>query len=55
MVRCSLKTLNKLEELEERERQIELERAVAATQVYGQAAAANPFARIKILLLPLEV
>ena len=49
-----LKTLDELEEVKERERQIETERA-AATQIYGQAAAANPFARIKILLLPLEV
>jgi len=38
MVRCSLKTLNKLEEVKERERQIETERAAvkaAATQVHG--------------------
>ena len=58
MVCRSLKTLNKLEEVEEKERQIETEHAAAkaaATQVYGPAAKANPFARIKILLLPLEV
>ena len=58
MVCRSLKTLNELEELEERERQIETERAAieaTATQVHGQAAVANPFARIKILLLPPKV
>ena len=58
MVCCGLKTLNKLEEAKERERQMETERAavkVAAIQVHGQAALANPFARIEIPLLPLEV
>jgi hypothetical protein len=38
MVCCSLKTFNKLEEVEEKERQMETERAAieaAATQVYG--------------------
>jgi hypothetical protein len=58
MVRRGLKTLNELEEVKERKRQIETERATveaAATQVYGQAAVANPFAEIKILLLPLKV
>jgi hypothetical protein len=38
MVRCNLKTLNKLKEVEERERQIETEYAAvkaAATQVHG--------------------
>jgi hypothetical protein len=38
MVCCSLRTLNELEEVEEKERQIETERAAieaAATQVYG--------------------
>jgi len=58
MVCYSLKTLNKLKEVKERERQIETERVVVkatATQVHGQAAAANPFVKIKILLLPLEV
>ena len=58
MVRCGLKTLNELEEVEEREKQIETERAAtkaAATLVHGQAALVNPFAEIEILLLPLEV
>jgi len=58
MVCCSLKTLNKLEEVKEKERQIELEHVAvkaATTQVHGQAAVADPFARIKIPLLPLEV
>ena len=54
----SLKTLNELEEVKERERQIKTKRAAikaTASQVYSQAAVANPFAKIKILLLPLEV
>jgi hypothetical protein len=51
----SLRTLDELEEVEEREKQIETKRAAVATQLYGQAAAANPFAEIEILLLPLEV
>jgi hypothetical protein len=58
MVCCGLKTLNKLEEVKERERQIETKHAAvkaAATQVYSQAAAANPFAEIEILLLPSKV
>jgi hypothetical protein len=58
MVRRGLKTLDELEEVEERERQMETERAAieaAATQVHGQAAAADPFAGIEIPLLPPEV
>jgi hypothetical protein len=58
MVRRGLKTLDELEEVEEKERQMETERATveaAATQVHGQAVAANPFAGIEILLLPPEV
>ena len=54
----SLKTLNKLKEVEEKERQIEIKRATvkaATTQIYGQATKANPFARIRILLLPPKV
>ena len=54
----SLKTLDKLEEVEEKKRQIETKHTTAkaaATQIYSQAAKANPFTRIKILLLPLEV
>jgi hypothetical protein len=58
MVRRGLKTLDELEEAEERERQMETERAAveaAATQVHGQAAVADPFAGIEIPLLPPEV
>ena len=58
MVRCSLKTLDELEEAEEKERQIETERAAVkatATQVHSQAAAADPFAEIEVSLLPPEV
>ena len=58
IVRRGLKTLNKLEKAKERERQIETKHAAveaAATQVHGQAALANPFVRIEILLLPLKV
>jgi hypothetical protein len=58
MVRRGLKTLDELEEVEEKERQMETERAAveaAATQVHGQAAAADPFAGIEIPLLPPEV
>jgi len=58
MVRRGLKTLNELEEVKEKERQIETERAAAkaaATQVHGPAAKVNPFTEIEILLLPLEV
>ena len=58
MLRRGLKTLDELEEVEERERQMETERAAAeaaATQIHGQAAAADPFAGIEIPLLPPEV
>ena len=58
IVRRGLKTLNELEEVKEKERQIETERAAAeaaATQVYSLAAKADPFAGIKIPLLPPEV
>jgi len=58
MVCHSLKTLDELEEVKERERQIETKHAAikaAVIQVYSQAAIANPFAKIKILLLPLKV
>jgi len=58
MVCRGLKTLDELEEVKEKERQIETERAAAkaaATQVHGPAAEANPFAGIEIPLLPLEV
>ena len=57
-----LKTLNKLKEVKEREKQIKEERAtIKATAKLSfalQAALkqfANPFAKIKILLLPLKV
>jgi hypothetical protein len=55
MVRHSLKTLNKLEEAEEKEKQIEEERAAnkAAATAYTLAPAKpDPFARIEIPLLP---
>jgi hypothetical protein len=58
MVCRGLKTLDELEEVEEKERQIETEHAAvkaAATQVHGQAAVANPFAEIEIPLLPPKV
>jgi len=62
MVCHGLKTLNELEEVEERERQIEEERAAikaaARLSIALQAALrqfANPFAKIEIPLLPLEV
>jgi len=62
MVRHGLKTLDKLEEVEEKEKQIEEERAAvkaaAMSSIALQAAprqSANPFAKIEILLLPLEV
>ena len=58
MVCYNLKTLDKLKEVKEREKQIKTERAAtkaAVTQVHSQAATANPFAKIKILLLPPKV
>ena len=58
MVCYSLKTLDELEEAKEKERQIEEERAAnkaAASLFYALALEANPFTRIKIPLLPLEV
>jgi hypothetical protein len=54
MVCCSLKTLDKLEEVEERERQMELERAAAKAAATTHALASSksdPFAKIKIPLL----
>ena len=58
MVCYSLKTLNKLEEVKEKERQIEKECAAnkAATNLfYALALKADPFAKIKIPLLSLKV
>jgi hypothetical protein len=58
MVCRSLKTLDKLEEAEKKERQIELERAAAkvATTAYALAPSKpDPFAKIKVPLLPLKV
>ena len=62
IVRCSLKTLNKLKEVKEREKQIKGERAAikAAIKLFIALQAtlkqfANPFAKIKIPLLLLEV
>jgi hypothetical protein len=61
MVRCGLKTLDKLEEAEEEERQMETERVTAkAAAMPSNALAllstrADPFAGVKVPLLPLEV
>ena len=58
MVRCSLKTLNKLKEVKKKKRQIKTKHVAvkaAATQIYSLAAKANLFAKIKILLLLLKV
>ena len=57
MVCCSLKTLDKLEKAEEKERQIEIERAAKAAviQIQTLVAKTDPFARIKIPLLPPKV
>ena len=58
MVCYSLKTLDELEEAKEKERQIEEERAAnkAATNLfYALAPKADPFTKIEIPLLPLEV
>ena len=58
MVRCSLKTLDELEKAEEKEKQIEEERAAneaAANLFYALAPEADPFAGIEIPLLPLGV
>jgi CO dehydrogenase/acetyl-CoA synthase beta subunit len=61
IVCCSLKTLDKLKEAKEKERQIESERATAkATAMPFNVLAllltkANPFAGVKVPLLPLEV
>jgi len=58
MLYQSLKTIDKLNKAKEKEKQIETKRVAikaATTQIHGQAAKANPFARIKILLLPLKV
>ena len=58
MLRRGLRTLDELEAEEEKEKQMETERAAneaASTQVHGQAAEADPFAGIEIPLLPPEV
>jgi hypothetical protein len=58
MVRCSLKTLDKLEEVEEKEKQIEEERAAAKAATTARVLALlepDPFAKIEILLLPPKV
>jgi hypothetical protein len=58
MVCYSLKTFDKLEEVEEREKQIKKERAAnkAATNLfYTSAPKADPFLKIEILLLFLKV
>jgi CO dehydrogenase/acetyl-CoA synthase beta subunit len=58
MVRRSLKTLDELEEAEEKEKQIEEERAAnetAASLFHASAPEADPFAGIEIPLLPPEV
>jgi hypothetical protein len=58
MVRRSLKTLDKLEEVEEKEKQMEEERAAtraAATVCALAPSKPDPFTRIEILLLLLKV
>jgi CO dehydrogenase/acetyl-CoA synthase beta subunit len=61
IVCCGLKTLDKLEEAEEKERQIETEcAAIKATAMPSNVLAllltkANSFAGVKVPLLPLEV
>jgi hypothetical protein len=58
MVCQGLKTLNKLEEAEEKEKQIEVERIAtkaAATTYTSAPSKPDPFAKIKIPLLFLKV
>jgi hypothetical protein len=58
MVRHGLKTLNKLEEAEAKEKQIEDKRAAnkaAANSYHASAPKADPFAKIEIPLLLLKV
>jgi hypothetical protein len=61
IVCCSLKTLNKLKEIKEKERQIETEHVTAkAAAMLSNVLAlslikANPFASVKVPLLPPEV
>jgi hypothetical protein len=61
MVCCSLKTLDKLEEAEEKERQIETKHATTKAAAMPSnvlvllLTEANPFASVKVPLLPLEV
>ena len=58
LIRRGLKTMDELEAVEEKEKQMETERAAneaASTQVHGPAAEADPFAGIEIPLLPPEV
>jgi hypothetical protein len=61
IVRCSLKTLDKLKEAKERERQIETKYATTkATAMPSNTLAllltkANPFVGVKVPLLPLKV
>jgi hypothetical protein len=63
MVCCSLKTINKLNEVEEKEKQIESEQAATAAMpsnnprlgVLAPGAENDPFASLKVPLLLLEV
>jgi hypothetical protein len=63
MVRCSLKTIDKLNKVEEKEKQIKLEQAAAAAMLSSSLTPSalalgvetNPFAGLEVLLLPPKV
>jgi hypothetical protein len=61
MLRCGLKTLDKLEEAEEKERQMEAERAATEAAARPSSALAprlirsDPFANLEVPLLPPKV
>jgi hypothetical protein len=55
MLACGLKTIDELDEIEEKERlEKETERTAQAVMPQGQQAA-DPFARLNVSLLPLKV
>jgi hypothetical protein len=55
MVRCSLKTLDELEEVKEKERQMETARLSSAYVLALSVTETNPFAGLKALSLLPEV
>jgi hypothetical protein len=63
IVCCSLKTIDKLDKAEEKEKQIELKQAATAAMISNSPrpsalaprAENNPFASLKVSLLPLKV